>query len=91
MTIKRVIAPFAIAGEDGAHRIFSAGDLIDTEDSAYAGNEHLFEELTVAMDRKGAAQSSANHPSTVERATAEPGELREVRPWAPLPDEDTPE
>jgi hypothetical protein len=87
MAIMRVREPFAIADVDGAHRLFSAGDLVDTSDSAYIGREHLFEELTVAVERKGTALTSADHPSTVvERATAEPGEKRDVRPWEPAPD-----
>jgi hypothetical protein len=84
MTIKRVKEPFAVAGEDGAHRVFSAGDLVDTSDDAYKGREHLFEDLNVAMERKTMEPTSATHPSTpVERATAEPGEKRDVRPWIP--------
>lgn len=84
MTIKRVKEPFAIAGEDGAHRIFSAGDLVDTSDSAFKGREHLFEDLGLAVDRKAEPQTSATHASHVERATAEPEEKREARPWLPL-------
>jgi hypothetical protein len=91
MTIMRVKEPFAIAAEDGAHRLFAAGDLVDTSDSAYIGHEHLFEELNVAVERKGTAPTSADHPAattTVERATAEPGELREIRPWEPALDQE---
>lgn len=83
MTIKRVKEPFAIAGSDGAHRIFSAGDLVDSTDSAYTGREHLFEDLGVAVDRKAETQTSATHASNVERASAEPEEKRDVRPWLP--------
>lgn len=84
MTIKRVKEPFAIGGADGAHRIFSAGDLVDTSDSAYKGREHLFEDLGLAVDRKAEPQTSATHASSIERATADPEDKRDVRPWLPL-------
>lgn len=83
MTIKRVKEPFALGGKDGAHRIFNVGDLVDTSDSAYKGREHLFEDLELAVGRKAEPQTSITHPSHVERATAEPEEKREVRPWLP--------
>lgn len=95
MTIKRVREPFAVATEDGAHKIFAAGDLVDTSDPAFKGREHLFEDLGVAVERKSEPQTSATHASAVERATAEPEERREIRPWLPLrgagKDEDKPD
>jgi hypothetical protein len=82
MAIKRVKAPFAIGGPDGSHRVYTAGDLVDTSDSAYKGREHLFEDLNLAVDRKAEPQTSATHASNVERATAEPEEKRSIRPWS---------
>jgi len=84
MTIMRVKEAFAVGMEGGEHRVFAAGDLVDSADSVYQGREHLFEELSVAVDRKGTPPTSAGHPSVVERATAEPEEKRDIRPWTPV-------
>lgn len=90
MTIKRVKAPFAIGGEGGSHRVFSAGDLVDTSDEAYKGREHLFEDLDLAVTRKAEPQTSVTHASHVERTTADPEDKRDVRPWMPAKKDDKP-
>lgn len=63
--------PYALQGFVGPDdRVVAAGELVAADDPVIVGREHLFSELPAA----GAAVVSS-----VEVATAEPGEVRQFR------------
>lgn len=76
MATLRVKEPFAI-DVDGAPRVFTAGQLVDSTHPAVKGREHLFESLDVYMDR-----------AKPEQATAAPGEKRSLSKRAESKDDD---
>lgn len=80
MTIKRVKESFAHASSDGTMVTLTAGQLVDTDKFDITGKESLFEDVDTYVGRQEAnkqAQSTTAKPS-VETATAEPGEKRNV-------------
>lgn len=80
MALKRVKESFAHAGPDGNMVTLTAGQLVDTDNFDITGKEVLFEDVDTYVARQESnkqAQSTTAKPS-VETATAEPGEKRNV-------------
>ncbi len=71
MAILRVRESF-LANWNGNPRVFTAGELVDSDDDITKGRGHLFEAVEVAAARVSSPK--------VERATAAPGEKRSVSP-----------
>ncbi|MEU0393815.1 hypothetical protein ABZ208_13730 [Streptomyces sp. NPDC006208] len=72
MAIKRCKASFAVV-MNGAPRVITAGQLVDSDDPVIKGREASFEDVETYMSDRAAR---------VEQATAEPGEKRSVSPPA---------
>lgn len=66
MAILRCKEAFSI-DIDGIPHVFAGGQLVDSSHAVVKGREHLFEPVDTYMSR-----------STVEQATAEPGQARTV-------------
>lgn len=64
----RAVSSFVAATKDGSVRV-SVGDLFDSSHPVVKGRESLFESVEDAAARK-------SPKSTVEKATAAPGEVR---------------
>ena len=62
MAVLRVREPFSFDEPNGVQRVMRTGDLVDASDPLIKGKEHLFEPVE----------------TTVERATAAPGERRSL-------------
>lgn len=70
MGVYAVREPFSFDLPNGVPVIMRRGALVNDDDPAFQGREHLFEPAEEVADRQT--------PPPVERATAAPGELRTV-------------
>lgn len=75
MPIKRCKASFSVS-VNGVPRVITAGTLLDTSDPVIKGREALFEDVDTYMSERA--------PQPVERATAEPGERRNLTGRKPV-------
>lgn len=74
MTIHRCKSPFSTR-INGVPRVVTGGELVDDSDPVFKGREAHFEAVETYVDRLADKRVSN---VTVEQATAEPGELRQV-------------
>jgi hypothetical protein len=72
--IHRCKSPFSTRVK-GMPRVVAAGELVDDSDPVFKGREHLFESVDVYVERVDKKRVSN---VTVESATANPGEVRQV-------------
>lgn len=79
MKILRVRDSFMYYG-DGFQRSFVAGDLIDASDPAVKGREELFQPVEDFVMERSSRPQIGIRGRVVERASAEPGEKRDVSP-----------
>jgi hypothetical protein len=68
MTLQRCKDAFAYPAADGGIRVVTAGTLVEDDDPAVKANPGAFEDVQQFVDRSAV--------SSVERATAGPGERR---------------
>lgn len=85
MKILRVRDSFMYYGP-GYQRMFCAGDLVDSEDPAVKGREQLFQPVEDFVQQRRDRPQIGLRGRVVERATAEPGERRNVNPLPPEPE-----
>lgn len=75
MTVLRAREAFACSDAQGTPRVVRPGDLFDSTDPLVTGRQNLFEPVEVATQRSEAVVAGG---SSVESATAAPGEKRSV-------------
>ncbi|QNJ58063.1 head-tail connector protein [Gordonia phage Bunnybear] len=83
MTVLRAREAFACSDAQGTPRVVRPGDLFDSTDPLVTGRETLFEPVEVATQRSEAVVAGG---SSVESATAAPGEKRSVSPKVTTPE-----
>lgn len=77
--IKRCREPFATE-VDGITRVVSAGELVSTDDPVYSrGTRAHFEDVAVHVGQRNSRRAAAAG-GTVEQATNDPGEPRDLTP-----------
>ncbi|AMS03166.1 head-tail connector protein [Gordonia phage Herod] len=86
MTVLRAREAFACSDAHGTPRVVRPGDLFDSTDPLVTGRETLFEPVEVATQRSEAVVAGG---SSVESATAAPGEKRSVSPKVTTPEPKT--
>lgn len=75
MGIKRCKGSFSVWNKDGVPRVIAGGDLIDENDPVYKGHESYFEDVEGYVSAR-----EEKKQTTVEQATAAPGEQRDLTP-----------